>query len=146
MIFEVMAVCTLVDGYECFVEPWVHSDFTREDPCTQKVSACACFSSDNSVRLDWNLYPLFLNTLLSAHAEMRDCSPMRCWRAPHFCVFLHDVQRAFSSWSDTLIASRSSSATCRMFGSQVTSRQTALEPYFRTISLQNVMGMNIKSV
>jgi len=34
------------------------------------------------------------NTLLSAHAEMRDCSSMRCWRAPHFCVFLHDVQHA----------------------------------------------------
>jgi len=33
-----------------------------------------------------------INTLPSAHAEMRDCSPMRCWRAPHFCVFLHYVQ------------------------------------------------------
>jgi len=35
-----------------------------------------------------------VNTLPSAHAETRDCSPMRCWRAPHFCVFLHDVQHA----------------------------------------------------
>ena len=87
------------------------------------------------------------NTLPSAHAEIRDCLPMRCWRAPHFCVFFtRRPTHAFSSWSDTLIASRLSSATCRMFGSQVTSRQTALEPYFRTISVQNIMGLNIKSV
>ena len=60
MVFEVMAVFNLVDDYECFVEPWVHSNGTREDPCTQKVTACACFSSVNSVRFYWYLYPLFL--------------------------------------------------------------------------------------
>lgn len=58
LVFEVMAVCNLVDGYECFAEPWVHSNGAREDPCTQKVSACACFSSVNSVRLHWNLCAL----------------------------------------------------------------------------------------
>ena len=57
MVFEVMAACNLVDGYECFVEPQVHSKGTREDPCTQKVFACACYSS---VRLHRNMYSLFL--------------------------------------------------------------------------------------
>ena len=32
-----------------------------------------------------------INTLPSGHAEMRDCSPMRCWRVTHFCIFLHDI-------------------------------------------------------
>jgi len=39
-------------------------------------------------------YQRTTNTLPSDHAEMRDCSPMRCWGAPHICFFLHDVQHA----------------------------------------------------
>jgi len=76
MVFEVMSVCNLVDGYECFVEPWVHSNGTREDPCTWKVSACACFSSVNSVRLYWNLYPLFLK---GPHKKVRNDFPEASW-------------------------------------------------------------------
>ena len=34
---------------------------------------------------------LYINTLPSGHAEMRDCSPMRFWRVTRFYVSLYDV-------------------------------------------------------
>jgi hypothetical protein len=37
------------------------------------------------------VFPKHLNTLSSGHAEIRDCSPMRCWWVTHFCVFIHFV-------------------------------------------------------
>jgi hypothetical protein len=45
--------------------------------------SCACVRYFPSVRR--------LELTPSGHAEMRDCSPMRCWRVTHFCVFLHFV-------------------------------------------------------
>ena len=62
---------------------------------------------------------------------MHDCYPMRCWRVTHFCVFLtRHPAHAFVSWSGSLFASRLSTAWCRMFGPQVTNKQTGDDPLF----------------
>ena len=70
-----------------------------------------------------------INTLPSGHAEMRDCSPVCCWRVMHFYVFLTGrPAHLFVIWSGSLIASRLSTAWCRMLGSQVTNKQTPHDP------------------
>jgi hypothetical protein len=75
------------------------------------------------------MFPHHINTLPSGHAEMHDRSPEHCWRVTHFYVFLsRRPAHLFAILPGSLIASRLSTAWCRMLGTQVTNKQTRHDP------------------
>jgi hypothetical protein len=69
--------------------------------CTSSHMRCAttvCGNSNHCMYcvLLWKLGSetasfFMFNTLPLGRAEMCDCSPMRCWRVTHFCVFIYFV-------------------------------------------------------
>ena len=45
----------------------------------------------HQVSCKMSFHLVYINTLPSGHAEMRDCYPVHCWQVTHFYVFLHNV-------------------------------------------------------
>jgi hypothetical protein len=107
------------------------SEQNTEGICTRSfvcVCVCVCFYNLSVMNICF-LYTI-INTLPSGNVERRDC----CHVLLTGHVFLRFLTRchthAFVSWSDSLIASRLLTPWCRMFGSQVTNKQTGPDSLF----------------
>jgi hypothetical protein len=71
------------------------------------------------------------NTLLSGHAEMRDCSPVCCWRVTHFYVFLtRRPAHLFVILPGSLIASGLSTVDAECLGLKLQINRPIMTPYF----------------
>jgi hypothetical protein len=71
-----------------------------------------------------------INILPSGHVERHDRYPMQHWWVTSLYIFLHDMHMRLSAGLAHLLLQGYMTAWCRMFGSQVTNKQTDPEPLF----------------
>jgi hypothetical protein len=79
VLWLVVGECILLEG-ERSTRPSVLSTLCPVKLCCASIVLTLTTNDDHNI-----------NILPSGHAELRDCSPMRCWQVMHFCVFIHFV-------------------------------------------------------